>query len=108
MFGIDGNILEFFHFLVRLKNVFARLAPPRFGATTVAGWFLAIFSGSLAAGAIGALWGAMSHGRYFLLLSGIAALSGLILLTLDRFARRIESKRTRAALAFNLSPAETS
>jgi POT family proton-dependent oligopeptide transporter len=64
-------------------GLFARLAPPKYGATTVAAWFLAIFTGSLAAGAIGALWGAMSHGRYFLLLSGIAALAGLILLALD-------------------------
>jgi POT family proton-dependent oligopeptide transporter len=64
-------------------GLFARLAPPKYAATTVAGWFLAIFTGSLAAGAIGALWGAMSHGRYFLLLSGIAALAGFMLLALD-------------------------
>jgi POT family proton-dependent oligopeptide transporter len=89
-------------------GLFARLAPPKYGATTVAAWFLAIFTGSLAAGAIGAMWGTMSHGRYFLLLSGIAALAGLILLALDRFTRRIELARAHEALAINASPAEIS
>ncbi|MGG6497293.1 UNVERIFIED_CONTAM: MFS transporter, partial [Bacteroidetes bacterium 56_B9] len=31
-------------------GLFARLAPPRLGATTVAAWYLAIFTGSLSAG----------------------------------------------------------
>ena len=31
-------------------GLFARLAPPHLGATTVAAWFLVIFSGSLTAG----------------------------------------------------------
>ena len=37
-------------------GLFARLAPPKLGATTVAAWFLVIFTGSLAAGLIGRLW----------------------------------------------------
>ena len=37
-------------------GVFARLAPPKLGATTVASWYLAIFAGSLAAGQVGRLW----------------------------------------------------
>ena len=36
-------------------GLFARLAPPRLGATTVAAWFLAIFTGSLTAGLVGTL-----------------------------------------------------
>ena len=42
-------------------GLFARLAPPRFGATTVAAWYLAIFTGSLAAGVVGTLWSGMDH-----------------------------------------------
>src|SRR5450755_1250908 len=42
-------------------GLFARLAPIGFGATTVAAWFLAIFTGSLSAGAIGTLWGSTSR-----------------------------------------------
>src|SRR5256885_6055732 len=34
-------------------GLFARLAPPQLGATTVAAWYLAIFSGSLTAGYVG-------------------------------------------------------
>ena len=36
-------------------GLFARLAPTGFAATTVAAWFLAIFTGSLTAGAVGTL-----------------------------------------------------
>jgi POT family proton-dependent oligopeptide transporter len=65
-------------------GLFARLAPVGFGATTVAAWFLAIFSGSLAAGAVDTLWGGTTHARFFALLSIIAALAATMLFALDR------------------------
>jgi proton-dependent oligopeptide transporter, POT family len=74
-------------------GLFARLAPPGFGATTIAAWYLAIFSGSFAAGAVGALWGHMTHGQFFLLLAVIATLAAAMLLALDRSTQRIESER---------------
>jgi POT family proton-dependent oligopeptide transporter len=74
-------------------GLFARLAPLGFGSTTVAAWFLAIFSGSLTAGAVGALWGSTTHGRFFALLCIIAALAAALLLALDRPTRRIEALR---------------
>ncbi len=74
-------------------GLFARLAPPRLGATTVAAWFLAIFSGSLLAGAIGALWSRTSHGGFFLMLSGLAVLAACVLWRLDRPIRNVESAR---------------
>ena len=58
-------------------GLFARLAPPKFGATTVASWFLASFAGSLAAGVVGTLWAHMSNPAFFVLLAGICALSAL-------------------------------
>jgi POT family proton-dependent oligopeptide transporter len=70
-------------------GLFARLAPPRFGATTVAAWYLAIFSGSLAAGLTGTFWSSMSHPVFFVLLAAIAAASAGFLLLLDRPASRI-------------------
>ena len=75
---------------------------PGFGATTVAAWFLAIFSGSLAAGVVGTLWTAHGSRRLSLrLLAVIAAIAAVLLLALDRPARRIErarrSRRTRLA-----------
>jgi POT family proton-dependent oligopeptide transporter len=85
------------HILPTGLGLFARLAPAGFGATTVAAWFLAIFSGSLTAGAVGALWSATTHARFFVLLTGIATLAAGMLFALDRATRRIESIRAREA-----------
>jgi proton-dependent oligopeptide transporter, POT family len=74
-------------------GLFARLAPPSLGATTVAAWFLAIFTGSMTAGIIGTLWSRMTHPVYFVLLAAIASFAAALLLALDRTTRRIESDR---------------
>jgi proton-dependent oligopeptide transporter, POT family len=79
-------------------GLFARLAPVGFGATTVAAWFLAIFTGSLSAGAVGALWGSTSHAEFFAVLTVIAAISAVMLLTLDSAIRRIEAARAAETL----------
>jgi len=63
------------------------------GATTVAAWFLAIFSGSLAAGLVGTLWSDMSHAAFFVLLAGLAAVAALLLRSLDPFVNRVERAR---------------
>ena len=72
-------------------GLFARLAPPGMGATTVAAWFLAIFGGSLAAGLVGTLWGDMSNGAFFALLAALAALSAALLRSLDPFVNRVDA-----------------
>jgi len=69
-------------------GLFARLAPPRLGATTVASWFLAIFSGSLLAGWVGTLWSSASHAGFFVLLSALAVLAAGLLWLLDRPIRQ--------------------
>ena len=60
-------------------GLFARLAPPHLGATTVASWFLVIFTGSLSAGLIGTLWSRFNHASYFLLLAAISAVAAILL-----------------------------
>jgi POT family proton-dependent oligopeptide transporter len=70
-------------------GIFARLAPPKLGASTVAAWYLAIFAGSLAAGQVGRLWSRLDHASFFVLLAGIASLSAVLLFLLDRPARRV-------------------
>ena len=70
-------------------GLFARLAPPKLGATTVASWFLAIFSGSLLAGLVGTLWTRLGHASFFLLLSALAVLAAALLWRLDRPIRRL-------------------
>lgn len=69
-------------------GLFARLAPPKLGATTVASWFLAVFSGSLLAGFVGTLWTHVGHAAFFLLLSSLAVLAAVLLWRLDAPIRR--------------------
>ncbi|HVK50803.1 MAG TPA: peptide MFS transporter [Pseudoxanthomonas sp.] len=69
-------------------GLFARLAPPSLGATTVASWFLAIFSGSLLAGWVGTLWSSASHAGFFVLLAILAVLAAGLLWLLDRPIRQ--------------------
>ncbi len=77
------------HILPTGLGLFARLAPPRLGATTVASWFLAIFSGSLLAGVVGTLWSSASHSGFFLVLSGLAVAAAALLWRLDRPIRTL-------------------
>lgn len=71
-------------------GLFARLAPPRLGATTVAAWYLAIFSGSLTAGWIGGFWSQISHSAFFAVLAVIAVIAALLLRALDPAVRRVD------------------
>ena len=70
-------------------GIFARLAPPRLGASTVAAWYLAIFTGSLAAGQVGRLWSRLDHVSFFVLLAAITAVAALLLFLLDRPTRTV-------------------
>jgi proton-dependent oligopeptide transporter, POT family len=72
-------------------GLFARLAPRRFGATTVASWFLASFAGSLSAGFVGSLWSRMSHAAFFALLLVICVLAAIALRLLDGRAHTVAS-----------------
>lgn len=72
-------------------GLFARLAPPGVGATTVAAWYLAIFTGSFLAGIVGTFWSTLSQPQFFSLLAAIAAVAAGLLLSIDRSARRVEA-----------------
>ena len=82
-------------------GLFARLAPPKLGATTVAAWYLAIFTGSLTAGVLGSWYSSLKPPLFFLVLTGVACLASTMLLMLDRRARAVEEARIaeRSALA---------
>ena len=73
-------------------GLFARLAPPHLGATTVASWFLVIFSGSLSAGLVGTLWSSFEPATYFLLLAAIAGLAALLLRGMSSVADPAKAK----------------
>jgi POT family proton-dependent oligopeptide transporter len=78
-------------------GIFARLAPPKLGASTVAAWYLAIFSGSLAAGQVGRLWSHVGHVPFFVILAGIATLSAGLLYLLEVPTRRILARTAEGA-----------
>jgi len=80
-------------------GVFARLAPQKLGATTVASWYLATFAGSLAAGQVGRLWSHFGHVQFFILLAAIACIAAAILYLLDRPTRRVLEQASRSHLA---------
>ncbi|WP_211212275.1 peptide MFS transporter [Rudaea cellulosilytica] len=87
-------------------GLFARLAPPTLGATTVGAWYLCIFPGSLAAGFVGTLWSHTSHALYFVLLAVLAGIAALLFLTLDTNTRRIEDARAAEIAAAALHRTE--
>lgn len=60
-------------------GLFARLAPHGLGATTVAAWYLTIFSGSLAAGLVGTLWSRLGPSTFFGMLAAIAVVAAVLL-----------------------------
>ena len=70
-------------------GLFARLAPQRLGATTVASWFLATFAGNLAAGLVGTLWTRMGHPAFFAVLTLICVVSAIGLRLMDAHARQV-------------------
>ncbi|GMM92580.1 peptide MFS transporter [Qipengyuania sp. MTN3-11] len=75
-------------------GLFARLAPPRFGASTVASWFFAIFTGSLAGGFVGSFWNDLPSAIFFSLLAGLAVAAAGFLKLLDHPLRRVIAERS--------------
>ena len=85
-------------------GLFARLAPIGYGATTVAAWFCAIFTGSFSAGMVGTLWDRTSHAEFFAVLTLISTIAAAMLFALDRPIRRIEAARAAETIALNATP----
>ncbi|MEO5688156.1 MAG: peptide MFS transporter [Burkholderiaceae bacterium] len=69
-------------------GMFAQLALPRLGATTIAAWFLAAFAGNLLSGVVGTWWSHMTPAAFFLAMAGIAGLSAALLMLLATTERR--------------------
>lgn len=73
-------------------GLFARLAPARFRATTVAAWFFASFGGNLLAGYLGTFWSRLGPASFFLLMAAVATAAGMLLWLLAGPTRRIEGE----------------
>ncbi len=83
---VTGLTLAELYILPVGLGLFARLAPQRLGATTIASWFLAAFGGNLLAGWLGSFWTYWPHDLFFLVVAGISALAGAVLWTIERSA----------------------
>ena len=86
------------HILPVGLGLFARLAPAGFAATTVAAWFLAIFTGSLLAGAVGTLWSVLSPGVFFAVLALLALASAGGLRAMEQATDRVEEDHAMNAI----------
>jgi POT family proton-dependent oligopeptide transporter len=75
-------------------GLFARLAPPGFGATAIAAWYLAAFGGNLLAGTIGSRWSHMSHTTFFLVVAILAGVAAGLLRLLNGATLRAEANAT--------------
>ena len=80
-------------------GLFARLAPRRFGATTIAAWFFAAFAGNLLAGYLGSFWSVVEHPLFFLSTAAVAAASALMLWSIDGQVRPIENHALKNQLS---------
>ena len=87
-------------------GLFARLAPLGLGATTVAAWFLIIFTGSLSAGLVGTLWSRMPHEQYFLMLTVLCLGAAVGLRLLDKPESAL-ALRAAKAKPIDISPNRT-
>ena len=73
-------------------GLFARLAPARLGATTIAAWFLASFAGNLLAGVLGSLWSQTGPARFFALMAAVSGVAGVLLLLVHRRAKGLTAE----------------
>lgn len=78
-------------------GLFGRMAPEGFRATSIATWFFAGFFGNLLAGALGTLWGQITHAWFFTLIGAVAGVSAMLLYMLGRRLGDVESHGTADA-----------
>ena len=78
LFFVAFTLAELYILPVGLA-LFARSAPPGYGATAVAAWFLAAFAGNLLSGVVGTGWTHLSPAGFFLAVAGIGVVSSALL-----------------------------
>jgi POT family proton-dependent oligopeptide transporter len=70
------------------QSFVSKVAPPKFQGLMMGGWFAATAAGSYGSGVLGKFYSDFAHHQYFLLLTGLLALSaGLVLLFLKKLRR---------------------
>ena len=65
-------------------SLVSKVAPGRVVSTMMGVWFLTSFVGNLIGGWLGSFWTLMDKSAFFLMIAGIAALAGLVVLAFNR------------------------
>jgi proton-dependent oligopeptide transporter, POT family len=78
-------------------SLVSKLAPVRMVSMLMGLWLATSFAGNFLAGWLGSFWSGMDKLMFFLMIAGIAALAGAIILLFDRPLRRIVADQTVAA-----------
>jgi POT family proton-dependent oligopeptide transporter len=70
------------------QSFVSKVAPPRFAGVMMGGWFAATAAGSYGSGLMGKYYSQFAHHQYFLLLTGLLAISAIfVLLSLKKLKR---------------------
>src|SRR5436309_14089040 len=78
-------------------SLVSKLAPARMVSMLMGLWLATSFAGNFIAGWLGSFWSGMDKLMFFLMIAGIAALAGAVILLFDRPLRRIVADQTVAA-----------
>ena len=78
-------------------SLVSKLAPVRMVSMLMGLWLATSFAGNFLAGWLGSFWSGIDKLMFFLMIAGIAALAGAVILLFDRPLRRIVADQTVAA-----------
>jgi POT family proton-dependent oligopeptide transporter len=75
-------------------SLVSKLAPMHMVSMLMGLWFTTSFAGNLLAGWLGSLWSSMDKMVFFLMIAGIAAVAGLLILAFERPLRSVTTGET--------------
>jgi POT family proton-dependent oligopeptide transporter len=75
-------------------SLVSKLAPVHMVSMLMGLWFATSFAGNFLAGYIGSLWSGMDKIIFFLMIAGIAAIAGLLILAFERPLRSMIAGQT--------------
>ena len=78
-------------------SLVSKVAPARMVSMLMGLWLATSFTGNFIAGWLGSLWSGMDKTVFFLMIAGIAALAGAVILAFDRPLKRVITDQTAAA-----------
>jgi proton-dependent oligopeptide transporter, POT family len=88
-------------------SLVSKAAPARMLSMTMGLWLATSFAGNLLAGWLGSFWSAMDKMSFFLMLAGLAALAGVVIMAFNRPLKGIlegQGDPTRRAAALRRAP----